>query len=112
MIDKRDSEFTDLTRCQVEALLECFDFLHNGYEPIIDYSSYDIWVIVLRHKKKSKRISVQIYQNFYVIRRNGEVVKTVSFKPSQDRFKAIVNSDLSIGVVKLSGGVSSRVVFT
>jgi len=112
MIDKRDSEFTDLTRCQVEALLECFDFLHNGYEPIIDYSSYDIWVIVLRHKKKSKRISVQIYQNFYVIRRNGEVVKTVSFKPSQDRFKAIVNSDLSIGVVKLSGGVNSRVVFT
>ena len=112
MIDKRDSEFTNLTRCQVGALLECFDFLANGYEPIIDYSSYDIWVIVLRHKKKSKRISVQIYQNFYVIRRNGEVVKTVSFKPSQDRFKAIVNSDLSIGVVKLSGGVSSRVVFT
>lgn len=112
MIDKRDSEFTNLTRCQVEALLECFDFLANGYEPIIDYSSFDIWVIVLRHKKTSKRLSVQIYQNFYVIRRNGEVVKTVSFKPSQDRFKAIVNSDLSIGVVKLSGGVDSRVVFT
>lgn len=112
MIDKRDSEFTNLTRCQVGALLECFDFLHNGYEPIIDYSGSDIWVIELRHKMKSKRISVQMYQNFYVIRRNGEVVKTVSFKPSPERFKIIVNSDWSIGVMKLSGGVSSRVVFT
>lgn len=112
MINKCDSEFTNLTRCQVGALLECFDFLHNGYEPIIDYSSYDIWVIVLRHRRTSKKISVQIYHNFYVIRRNGEVIKTVTFKPSPERFKAIVNSDMSVGVVKLSGGVSSRVVFT
>lgn len=112
MIDKRNYEFTNLTRCQVGALLECFDFLHNGYEPIIDYSSYDIWVILLRHRRTSKRLCVQIHQNFYVIRRGGEVVKTVTFKPSQDRFKAIVNSDLTIGVMKLSGGVSSRVVFT
>lgn len=112
MIDKRNSEFTNLTRCQVGALLECFDFLHNGYEPIIDYSSYDIWVILLRHRRTSKRLCVQIHLNFYVVRRGGEVVKTVRFRPSQDRFKAIVNSDMSIGVVKLSGGASSRVVFT
>lgn len=112
MIDKRDSEFTNLTRCQVGALLECFDFLHNGYEPIIDYSGQDSWVILLRHRRTSKRLSVHIYQNLYVIRRGGEVVKAVTFTPSPDRFKAIVNSDMSVGVVKLSGGVSSRVVFT
>lgn len=112
MINKRNSEFTNLTRCEVEALLECFDFLHNGYEPIIDYSSNDVWVILLRHRKTSKRLCVQIYHNFYNIRRNGELIKSVAFKPSPERFKAIVNSDMSIGVVKLSGSVSQRVVFT
>lgn len=112
MIDKRDSEFTNLTRCQVGALLECFDFLHNGYEPIIDYSCAGKWVILLRHRRTSKRLAVFIYDNLYVIRRQGEVVKTVTFQPSQDRFKAIVNSDMSVGVVKLSGSVSQRVVFT
>lgn len=112
MIDKRDSEFTNLTRCQVGALLECFDFLHNGYEPIIDYSGSEAWVIILRHRRTNKRLAVMIYENFYVVRRDCKDVKTVTFKPSQDRFKAIVNSDMSIGVVKLSGGVSSRVVFT
>ena len=112
MIDKRDSEFTDLTRAQVGALLECFDFVHNGYEPIIDYCSEDKWVIQLRHRRTSKRLGVYIYQNFYYIRRGDKVVKTVTFKPSPERFKAIVNSDMSVGVLKLSGGVSSRVVFT
>lgn len=112
MIDKRNSEFTNLTRCQVGALLECFDFLHNGYEPFIDYSSNDVWVILLRHRRTNKRLSVQIYHTFYNIRRGGELIKSVAFKPSSDRYRVIVNSDMSVGVVKLSGGVDSRVVFT
>lgn len=112
MIDLRNSEFTNLTRCQVGALLECFDFLHNGYEPVIDYSDNDVWVILLRHRRTSKRLCVQIYRTFYNIRRDGELIKSVAFKPSPERFKAIVNSDMSVGVVKLSGGVDSRVIFT
>lgn len=112
MIDKRDSEFTNLTRCQVGALLECFDFLHNGYEPIIDYSGSEAWVIILRHRRTNKRLAVMIYENFYVVRRECKDVKTEVFRPTPERFKVIVNSDMSIGVVKLSGGVSSRVVFT
>lgn len=107
----RDSEFTDLTKAEVEALLECFDFLHNGYKPLIDYSSKDRWVILLRHGRTSKRLCIRIYQSFYVISRDGKVVKTVTFKPSPERFKAIVNSDMSIGVMKMSGGVDSRIVF-
>lgn len=110
MIFKRDSEFTDLTRAQVEALLECFDFLHNGYLPETDYQSNDVQIIKLRHKRNGRRLSIRIKEDSYKIYRDGKLVKIMLADPHTGKYRLMVNSDMSVGVVRLSVSADARFV--
>lgn len=106
---KHLSEFTDLTRAQVEALLECFDFLRNGYIQVIDYNEGDVWIIQMRHKEKKRKLTISIKAFEYAIKKNGKLVKSVLYQWSGNRYKLFVNSDMSVGVVRTRwcGGVNS-----
>ena len=110
MIFKRDSEFTDLTRAQVEALLECFDFLHNGYLPETDYQSDGVQVIKLKHKRNGHRLSIWIKPHTYTVFKDGKLVKLVQFDNHMDKYRLMVNSDMSVGVVRLSVSADARFV--
>lgn len=110
MTFKRDSEFTDLTKAQVEALLECFDFLHNGYLPETDYQSDDVQIIKLKHKKNGHRLSIRIKPECYKIYRDGRLVKTMLANPHAGKYRLVVNSDMTVGVVRLSVSADARFV--
>lgn len=101
---KHLSEFTDLTRAQVEALLECFDLLRNGYIQVIDFCVDDTWIIKMRHSKNHRWIVVTIKPDRYKIVRDGKVQKSVEVRANSNRYKLFVNSDMTVGVVKLSRG--------
>lgn len=110
MTFKRDSEFTDLTKAQVEALLECFDFLHNGYLPETDYQTDDIQIIKLKHKKNGNRLSIWIWPNVYMIFKLGKLVKMIKYEHDSGKYRLMVNSDMSVGVVRLSVSADARFV--
>ena len=110
MISERDNSFTNLTKCQVEALLECFDFLRNGYVQILDWSTFDTWINTFRHKDNRNRIWVEIRKNWYVIKKNGKIQKSVTYNASSDRYRLFVNSDMSVGVVRLKHGVDETLI--
>lgn len=106
----RGSEFTGLTRLQVEALLECFDFLRNGYLPVIDYNVNGQWIIKMRHKKNGNWIVVTIMTDCYRISKNGVRQKSVMMHEGPDRYRLFVNSDMSVGVVRTSPSADSGVI--
>lgn len=101
---KHDSEFTDLTRAQVEALLECFDFLRNGYIQVLDHTYLDSWVILMRHARNGNTLSVVIQRSGYYIRKNRVLQKSVVIRDNKSRYRLFVNSDMSVGVVRTSQG--------
>lgn len=103
----RDSEFTGLTRCQVEALLECFDFLSNGYLPVTDYNVDGQWIFMLRHKKNGNWIKVVSCPESYDIYKNSIVRKSVYRYDDSSRYRLFVNSDMSVGVVRTSPGADA-----
>lgn len=98
---KSNSEFTNLTRSEVEALLECFDLLRNGYTPVCDYKSKFVWMIRLVHRSNTSRITVMIYPHSYTIVKNGVVRKQSDSFSDDDRYCLMVHSDCSIEVEKL-----------
>ena len=108
----RDSEFTDLTKAEVEALLECFDFLRNGYVQVIDYNNDGIWVIRMKHAKNGARIHVSIRKHSYTILKDGRPVKWAHFFSDNNLYGLVVNSDMSVGVYKQSPRVSQKLVPT
>lgn len=108
----RDSEFTDLTKAEVEALLECFDFLRNGYVVVIDFNSGRNWVIKMKHHKNAARLSVWIKKQSYTIFKNGRPVKTVHLYKDHDLYGLVVNSDMSVGVYRQTPRVSQKLVPT
>lgn len=98
--------YEHLTKCQVEALLECFDFLANGYQEFTFIKLDDVWIVWLKHTRTHKDLHVFIHENYYKIRVNQADRKTLFFKPSSDRFRVLVNSDASVGVVRECSGAS------
>ena len=106
----RDSDFTGLTRLQVEALLECFDFLRNGYVQIIDYNVNGQWIIKMRHKKNGNWLVVTIMTDCYRISINGKTRKSVMMHEGSDRYRLFVNSDMSVGVVRTSPGADAELI--
>lgn len=107
---ERGSEFTGLTRLQVEALLECFDFLRNGYVPFCDFCSDGKWIIKLRHKRNGNWIVVTIMADCYRISKNGVTQKSVMMHEGSDRYRLFVNSDMSVGVVRMSPGADAEFI--
>ena len=106
----RGSDFTGLTRLQVEALLECFDFLRNGYVQIIDYNVNGQWIIKMRHKKNGNWLVVTIMTDCYRISINGKTRKSVMMHEGSDRYRLFVNSDMSVGVVRTSPGADAELI--
>lgn len=104
---ERGSEFTGLTRLQVEALLECFDFLRNGYVQIIESNVDGKWIIKMRHSKNGNWLVVTIMVDRYSISKNGKVQKSVMRCVGLDRYRLFVNSDMSVGVVRTSPGADA-----
>lgn len=101
----KDREFTNLTWAQVEALLECFDFLANGYEEKACFEVGRLWIVQMQHRRSLKVIRIYISPNAYRIESKGHTRKKVLFESRPDRYQLLVNSDGSVGVVKLSAHV-------
>lgn len=101
---KHDSEFTNLTRAQVEALLECFDFLRNGYVQVLDSTFKDSWFILMKHSRNGNTVLVVIKRDEYYIRKNRVLQKSVAMRDDRSRYRLFVNSDMSVGVVRTSQG--------
>lgn len=96
-----DSEFTNLTKAQVEALQECFDFLRNGYMPLLDSVVCGTWIIKLRHRHNGSCISVWIHRWSYVILRDGKMMKVVRREPDKGLYSVSVDSDMNLKVKNL-----------
>lgn len=99
-----ERELSNLTKAQVEALLECFDFLANGYEPQSCFEVDDLWIIQMKHKRTQKAIRMFIHPNSYRLQVAGKTRKKVTLASSPDRFRLMVNSDMSVGVVRMKAG--------
>lgn len=99
-------ELTNLTKAQVEALLECFDFLANGYEERSCFEIDGLWIIQMRHKRTFKMIRMFIHPYSYRLQVNGRTRKKVMFAESPERYRLTVNSDATVGVVKLHASAS------
>lgn len=108
----RDSEFTGLTKAEVEALLECFDFLRNGYVQVIDYNVAGVWIIKMKHGRNGAMLSINILKSSYVIFKNDKLVKKVNFFGDDNLFGLVVNSDMSVGVYRQTPRVSQKLVPT
>lgn len=104
------SEFTNLTKAQVEALSQCFDFLRNGYLPVIDGCLYGIWIIRLRHKANRHTIAVHIKDNCYAIYKDAKRVKYAAFNASPKRFSLAVDSDMKVRAHIMRSGAAERQV--
>lgn len=109
---KRDSEFTDLTKAEVEALLECFDFLRNGYVQVIDYNAAGVWVIKMKHSRNGAMLSICILKSSYTIFKDDKLLKKVDFFSDNNLFGLVVNSDMSVGVYRQTPRVSPKLVPT
>lgn len=105
-----DYDFSNLTRAQVEALLECFDFLNNGYEERSSFEVEDLWVIQVRHKRTYRVIRVFIKPDRYRIAVEGKTKKKVYYPLGSDRFRLVVNSPRDIGVIRLNPGGDQKLV--
>lgn len=103
-------KFDNLTKGQVEALLECFDLLSNGYHERNTIEIGDCWIIQLYHTRNNRKLRVFIQPNRYRIVEGKKLRKMVSFKPSCDRYQLIVNSPKSVGVVRVRGSRDERLV--
>ena len=105
-----DYDFSNLTRAQVEALLECFDFLNNGFEELSSFEISDVWTVRFQHKRTNKRLRVVIRPLNYKITCEGHIRKQVFYGSSRDRYKIVVNSPHDIGVVRLNPSANEKLV--
>lgn len=105
-----DYDFSNLTRAQVEALLECFDFLNNGFKELSSFDIDNVWIVNFLHKRTYKRLRVVIRPLNYKITCGKQIRKQVFYGSSRDRYKIVVNSPHDIGVVRLSPGGDQKLV--
>lgn len=101
-----DRFFTDLTKAQVEALLQCFDFLDNGYHEQSCFEVDDVWIIQMQHSRTLRVIRVFIRPDRYRIVVRGRTKKKVLFASSQYRYRILVNSDGTRKVHRMCPGRS------
>ena len=104
------SEFTNLTKAQVEALSQCFDFLHNGYLPVMDWNINGLWCIRLRHKANGHTIAVHIKDCCYTIYKDAKRVKYEAFNASPKRYSLAVDSDMKVRAHLMRSGAAEKLV--
>lgn len=99
-----------LTKAQVDALLECFDFVANGYDLLAEVDDGITKVIRLKHNRFKRTIEVLISDWWYIITKNGRQVKTARYKPNPVRYSIIVNSDSSVTYARNDSNASRKLV--
>lgn len=104
------SEFTNLTKAQVEALSQCFDFLLCGYQPIMDWNINGLWVIRLKHRSNGHTIAVHIKECCYTIYKDAKRVKYEAFNASPKRYMLAVDSDMKVRAHLMRSGAAERLV--
>lgn len=105
-----ERKLKNLTRAQVEALLECFDFLANGYHETSFIHLADLWVVCLLNNRTKNVIRVFIHRDSYRIWSHGRTRKKLTFQDTRSLYDIMVNSDATLGVVRVSSRVSSKLV--
>ena len=105
-----DRRLTNLTKAQVEALLECFDFLANGYHETSFIHLGRLWVVCFSNNRTKNVIRVFIHPDSYRIWSHGRTRKKLSFKDTQSRYEITVNSDATLAVVRLNACVRPSLV--
>ena len=101
-----DRLLENLTKAQVEALLQCFDFLDNGYHEQSCFEVDDVWIIQMQHSRTWRVIRVFIRPDRYRIVVRGRTKKKVLFASSQNRYRILVNSDGTRKVHRMCTGRS------
>lgn len=66
-------------KCEVDAISECVDLLHNGYFLLFYTSVFKVKVYKFRHKKNGRTLTVRIYRNRYEICEDEKVLKAVGY---------------------------------
>lgn len=99
-----------LTKAQVVALLECFDFVRNGYDLLVEIDDGRTKTIRLRHNRFNRIIEVLMSDWWYIITKNGREVKAVRYKPDSVRYSIIVNSDSSVTYARNDSSASQNLV--
>ena len=107
---RNDSEFTNLTLAQVEALRECFDFLKNGYIQTIDFNVKYLWIIKMRHRANGNSINVHITEQYYEIWKNGRCSKKVYHRVNGERFALSVDSEMKVQVRPINVGACAKLI--
>lgn len=102
----QDRKFTNLTKAQVEALLECFDYFANGWVEHKFISISKVWIIWLKHQRNQRDMQIFIYPHRYRVRVDHMTKKIREFKPDGNRYQLVVNSDSTVSVVQLKASVS------
>lgn len=99
-----------LTKAQVDALLECFDFVRNGYDLMAEVDDGRAKTIRLRHNRFKRTIEVLMSDWWYIITKNGRQVKAVRYEPDPVRYSIIVNSDSSVSYARNDSSASQKLV--
>lgn len=99
-----------LTKAQVDALLECFDFVRNGYDLMAEIDNGRAKTIRLRHNRFKRTIEVLMSDWWYMITKNGRQVKAVRYKPDPVRYSIIVNSDSTVTYARNVSCASQKLV--
>ena len=96
----------NVTFIQVEALKECFDFLHNGYIDKKGWFGQDKWILYFKHMCNGNEIKITVRPFSYVLEKNGVVKKTVEGLPDLRRYDCSLDSQVTIKAKRIddSGG--------
>lgn len=104
MIQNR--KFTNLTKAQTEALLECFGYFVDGWVEHKFICISRVWIIWLKHQRNQRDMQIFIYPHRYRVRVDHMTKKVREFKPDGNRYQLVVNSDSTVSVVQLKASVS------
>lgn len=99
-----------LTKAQVDALMECFDFVRNGYDLLAEVDDGSTKVVRLKHNRFKRTIEVLMSDWWYIITKNGRQVKAVRYKPDSIRYTILVNSDSSVTYARNNSSASRKLV--
>lgn len=104
-------EYKGLTRIEVEALKECFDFIANGYQLVVGYHDSTQWFVKLRHRMHERYLRVYIHQWNYSIIRDYKCVKSISVNPDDYRYNVVLDSGLKIKRCYFASDGREKLVF-
>ena len=67
------------TKCEVDAIKECIDLLHNGYFIMFSAGESGSMYYKFRHSRNGRILSVKIYFDHYEIWEGSKALKCVEY---------------------------------